>query len=137
MDTNQTLNIIDKYFKRLELLGNVSYKELMMIIYLMFIDEYYEYYRGISLKDINNDEVGLTDCRVKNLNKAIECLKCNSDILKCSQLDYLPTKIHWIIPDDPYEDNDYINGTTFYTEGPIAQKVLSVIKHINNNILQL
>ena len=102
MDTRQTLNIVDRYFNTFELLGSASINDYVAILYLMFIDEYYEFNRDISLKDIENNKVGLTDCLVKKLNYAIECLKTTSDILKDIELDYLPTKNHWIIPDiDP------------------------------------
>lgn len=139
METKQTLDIIGKYFRRLELFGEANIKELMMLTYLMFIDEYYEYYRNVSLNDIDNDEIGLTDCRVKNLNRALECLKFNSDILKCSTLDYLPTKIHWIIPDTSGDDDEqsYVKHSILYTVGTVSNKILEVNKSVNNHILEV
>lgn len=139
METKQTLDIIGKYFRRLELFGEANIKELMMLTYLMFIDEYYEYYRNVSLNDIDNDEIGLTDCRVKNLNRALECLKFNSDILKCSTLDYLPTKIHWIIPDTSGDDDEqsYVKHSILYTVGTVSNKILEINKSVNNHILEV
>lgn len=139
METKQTLDIIGKYFRRLELFGKANIKELMMLTYLMFIDEYYEYYRNVSLNDIDNDEIGLTDCRVKNLNRALECLKFNSDILKCSTLDYLPTKIHWIIPDTSGDDDEqsYVKHSILYTVGTVSNKILEINKSVNNHILEV
>lgn len=137
MDAKQTLNVLDSYFNTIEVLGSIDSKEYITLLYLMFIDEYYEFNRDISLKDIDNNEIGLTDCLVKKLNYAIECLKSKSHILQNVELDYLPTKNHWIIPDTPVEDNDYIEDNILYTTGSIIDNILEINKSINNHILQL
>lgn len=137
MDAKQTLNILDSYFNTIEVLGAIDSKEYVILLYLMFIDEYYEFNRDISLKDINNNEIGLTDCLVKKLNYTIECLKSQSNILQSVELDYLPGKNHWIIPDSPVEDNDYIEGSILYTTSSIINNIFETDKHIDNNILEL
>lgn len=106
MDTRQTLNIIDNYFDTFEIIGAESINDYATILYLMFIDEYYEFNRNISVEDTTDTEIGLTDCLVKTLNGVLECLKNNSNILQGIDLDYLPTKNHWIIPDCYYEDDE-------------------------------
>lgn len=136
MDTRQTLNIVDKYFNTFELLGNVHIDDFITILYLMFIDEYYEFNRDISLKDIDNNEIGLTDCLVKKLNNFIENLKINSNILQGIELDYLPTKNHWIIPDIP-EESDYIENNILYTNDDITDNILYTNNDIINGILQI
>lgn len=135
MDSQQTLDILDKYFNTFELLGSESIDDYVTILYLMFIDEYYEFNRNISLEDIDNNEIGLTDCLVRKLNDFLECLKSNSNILNSVDLDYLPTKNHWIIPDIEDEEDllikdkvlftiDYIDDYIFYTENIITDKIL-------------
>lgn len=148
MDTRQTLNVVDKYFNTFEILGVASNDDFITLLYLMFIDEYYEFNRDISLHDIDNDEVGLTDCLVKKLNVAIDCLKKNSNILKGVELEYLPTKYHWIIPDDHTDPDpgpeppepgtpEYIENNILYTNGTIINQVLNTEDIITNHILQL
>lgn len=138
MDTRQTLNVVDKYFNTFELLGSANNNDFITILYLMFIDEYYEFNRDISFKDINDDELGLTDCLVRKLNSFIECLKANSNILQGVELDYLPTKNHWIIPDIPDPTSDsYIEGGILYTNDIIINNILQTEHSIINNILQL
>lgn len=136
MDTRQTLNIVDRYFNTFEVLGTASLNDYVAILYLMFIDEYYEFNRDISFKDIDNDEIGLTDCLVRKLNTAIECLKTTSDILKGVELDYLPTKNHWIIPDVEPEDNWFVEDRILYTTDYVDNKILYTDGTINNKILQ-
>ena len=138
MDTKQTLDIVDEYFNILEASGYMDNKNLKALLYLMFIDEYYEYYRDVSLKDMDNDEIGLTDCLVKTLNAKLDCLKDLIDLIRCFNLDYLPTKNHWIIvnPDDPgeyYYVEDYILHTT---NDVIEDNVLISSKLIIDEILQ-
>lgn len=137
MDTKQTLNIVDKYFNTIELFGSANRKDFITILYLMFIDEYYEFNRDISLRDIDNDKIGLTDCLVKSLNTSLKCLKDNSNILQGVELDYLPGKNHWIIdgPDD--ESYYYIEGATLNTSDAIVNQTLITTKKVINNILQL
>lgn len=137
MDTRQTLNVVDKYFNTLEIFGSKNITDYITILYLMFIDEYYEFNRDISLKDIDDDEIGLTDCLVKTLNNELECLKVNSSILKGIELDYLPTKNHWIIPDDPHMDDDYIEDSILYTHDTILNNILQTHGTITDEILQL
>lgn len=137
MDTNQTLKIVNKYFNTLEILGSANHKDFITLLYLMFIDEYYEFNRDISLKDIDNEEIGLTDCLVKKLNAKLEYFKCNANILKGMELDYLPGKNHWIIPDSPVEEDDYIENNILNTVDSILNNILISHGVINNNILQV
>lgn len=137
MDTKQTLNIVDKYFNTIELFGNANRKDFITILYLMFIDEYYEFNRDISLRDIDNDKIGLTDCLVKSLNTSLKCLKDNSNILQGVALDYLPGKNHWIIESPDDESSDYIEGAMLNTSDTIVNQTLITTKKVINNILQL
>lgn len=138
MDTNQTLKVLNKYFNTIDIFGSYDNESFITLLYLMFIDEYYEFHRDISLKDLDNDEIGLTDCLVKKLNSAIECLKNNSILLKGEVLDYLPGKLHWIIPDVPEDtDTDYIDNNILYTSDSIQNHILLTQKSIINKILEL
>lgn len=139
MDTNQTLKIVNKYFNTLEVFGSYDSKSFIALLYLMFIDEYYEFNRDISLKDIDNDEIGLTDCLVKTLNNKLEYLKNNATILRGVELDYLPTKNHWIIisPDIPEEDDAYIENGVLITNDIVENHILKTSREIVNKILQL
>ena len=139
MDTKQTLDIVDEYFNVLEVAGQMDYKNLKALIYLMFIDEYYEYYRDISLKDMENNEIGLTDCLVKTLNAKLECLKDLADIIRCFGLDYLPTKNHWIIPEppQPVTEDYYVEDNILYTgDDVVISQVLITSKLIEEGVLQ-
>lgn len=152
MDTRQTLNIVDRYFNTFELLGSANVEDYITLLYLMFIDEYYEFNRNVSLQDIDNNKTGLTDCLVRKLNNFLECLKSNSDILQGVELDYLHTKNYWILPDpedyddegdggddsgDDEEDNCYVTNNTLYTNSEIINHILYINRLINDNILQL
>lgn len=138
MDTRQTLNIVDKYFNTLEIFGSANHNDFITLLYLMFIDEYYELKRDISLKYVDDNKLGLTDCFVKKLNANLEYFKNNSNILQGIELDYLPTKLHWIIEDtDDEKDSDYVINHVFNTNDTITNQTLITTKQITNHILQL
>lgn len=134
------LNLLNMHFEILEYYGQSDIQDLIAIIYLMFIDEYYEFYRDISFHDIDNDEVGLTDCMVKKLNAMLECLKKRASILSCVDIDELPTKLHWIIPDDHTETSYAVIDKIIYAENAsdyVNNYILYVDGVYNNNILVL
>lgn len=147
MDARQTLNVVDKYFNTLEIFGNRNRKDYIALLYMIFIDEYYEFKRDISLNEIENDGIGLTDCLVKTLNYALEVLKTNTTIFKGIDFDYLPSKNHWAIhgdvpdtpddPDIPTPTSDYIEDGVLITTDPIISGILITSKKIINKVLQL
>lgn len=138
MDAKQTLNVVDKYFNTLEIFGNRNLKDYIALLYMMFIDEYYEVKRNISLNEIENDGIGLTDCLVKTLNHALEVLKANTTIFKGIDFDYLPSKNHWEIPDIPTPTDDpRIEDGVLITTDSIVDGVLITSKQIINKVLQL
>lgn len=138
MDNEQILKVLNMHFSMLEYYGQADKNDLIAILYLMFIYEYYEMYRDISFRDIDNDEIGLTDCMVKKLNAMLECLKKRSNILRCIEIDELPTKLHWIIPDDHTETNYRVIDKILYAENDyVSNNVLYIDGIVRNNILVL
>ena len=136
MDNKEMLRILDMHFSILEYYGESNRNDLITLIYLMFIDEYYETFRNISLNDLDNDEIGLTECMVRKLNVMIECLRKRSKLLQCVGISDLPTKFHWIIPDDHSEDEpSYVENHILHTEGVVSNNILTVFGVVNNNIL--
>lgn len=98
MDSNQILNIMDKYFNTIEVFGDLSRNELDTLLYFMFIDECYEVKRDLYLKDATNP-YALNDCVVKMLNNTISVLKGMSEIACNEPLYDLPNMRHWVLPD--------------------------------------
>lgn len=136
MDTRQTLNILDKYWNMVENYGIMQSKETAALAYLMFLDEYYEVKRDISLKNMSDDNIGLTDELVKKLNKSLMCLKKLSCVIGSMNLDMLPSKYHWVIPDAPIvEDEEYIEGSMLVTTYGVTNMVLETGGIINDKIL--
>lgn len=142
MENEQMYRLLEAHFSMLEANGVADKNDLIAIIYLIFIDEYYEYFRNISFQDIDNNEIGLTDCMVKKLNDMIECLKLKSNLVRCVGIEYLCSKYHWIIPDDhtdpdiPGEDS-YIEGNVIYTKDNITGSLWTTENLIDNNTLTL
>lgn len=141
MENEQILEMLNKHFAMLETYGHADNKDLIAVIYIMFMSEYYEFFRDISFKDIDNEEVGLTDCRVKKLNAMLECLKRSSQLVRCAGLGEFFTKFHWIIPDDhsdPDPENpEYITDNILFSNGMVTNHVLETEDIINNHILEL
>ena len=147
MENEQILNMLNKHFAMLETYGYADKKDLIAIIYIMFMSEYYEFFRDISFRDMDNDKVGLTDCMVKKLNAMLECLKRSSQLVRCADLGEFFTKFHWIIPDDhtdpdppepPTPSNpEYIEDMVWYSNGVVNGHVLETEDSINNHILEL
>lgn len=138
MENEEMLDVLNMHFKMLEFYGQTSIQDVITILYLMFIDEYYEMYRDISFRDIDNDEIGLTDCMVKKLNTMLECLKQRTNLLRCVNISELPSKLHWIIPDDHTEYDYRIIDSILYAESDyILNNILYIDGIVNNNILVL
>ena len=88
---------------------------------------------------MENNEIGLTDCLVKTLNAKLECLKDLADIIRCFDLDYLPTKNHWIIPEppQPVTEDYYVEDNILYTgDDVVVSQVLITSKLIEEGVLQ-
>lgn len=134
MDSNQVIHIFDKYFNTTEIFGDFSNKELNVLLYLMFIDEYYEIRRNELLIDKTN-KYALNDCVVKKLNETISSLKNISATLFGETLDELPSVNHWIIPEYP-KHNDYIENNVFHVEELISN-IIHSSGEIINNVLKL
>lgn len=141
MENEDILRLINMHFSILETYGQANIKDLIAILYIMFMSEYYEYYRNISFHDIENSEIGLTDCMVQKLNAMLDCIKRSSNLAQCVNLGEFYTKWHWIIPDDhsdPEPSNpEYIEDGTFHSNGVVAAHILTVDDVINSHILEL
>lgn len=96
MDSTQVIKIINKYTHTLTSLGYIPNKETAVLLYIMFMDEYYEMLR--------EDET-LNDCIVKQLNNKLLCLKEHSCLFKGINFNYLYSIVHYIIPDAVYPKN--------------------------------
>lgn len=132
------LKLLNMHFEMLEYYGQSNVQDLIAIIYLMFIDEYYDYYRAISFNDIDNNEIGLTDCMVKNLNAMIDCLKKRTNLLSCTEISELPTKLHWVIPDIPVEDYEVVNNVLIVEDTYVLDNMLYIGNYIvDENTLML
>jgi hypothetical protein len=138
MENEEMLDVLNMHFKMLEFYGQTSIQDVITILYLMFIDEYYEMYRDISFHDMDNNEIGLTDCMVKKLNTMLECLKQRTNLLRCVNISELPSKLHWIIPDDHTEYDYRVIDNVLYAENDyVSNSILYIDGIVNNNILVL
>lgn len=133
MKTEQVLSILDKDFSIGERYGNVPKEEICILLYLMFIDEYYEIRRDFTVQDAK-DPRGLSDDLVKHLNNKIsQIIEC-SNTINSNSLDDLQSALYWIIPD---VDKDYVKDHILYTHNQIKDYVLNSYGDINDYILQL
>ena len=143
MDNKQLLDIISAYLKSIGDFGTANKNDLVALIYLMFMKDFYEANRNISLEDMGNDEVGLTDDMVRALNRNLECIVCMSCLVNEYSLDEFPTKNHWMVvgPDDEGgdepQDDAYIDGGVLHINAGISDRVLHTDLSINNKILEL
>lgn len=136
MQTNQVLTILNRSFDLGEYYGTIPEKEICILLYLMFIDEYYEVKRDIT-RESPEDIRGLSDDFVKLLNSKIdEIIEC-SDIINNNDLDYLQTTLYWLVPNYFIPDEDYIQDNTLFTKASVINNVLNTYGSVNNCILQL
>lgn len=136
MQTNQVLTILNRSFDLGEYYGTIPEKEICILLYLMFIDEYYEVKRDIT-RESPEDIRGLSDDFVKLLNSKIdEIIEC-SDIINNNDLDYLQTTLYWLVPNYLIPDEDYIQDNTLFTKANVINNVLNTYGSVNNCILQL
>lgn len=136
MQTNQVLTILNRSFDLGEYYGTIPEKEICILLYLMFIDEYYEVKRDIT-RESPEDIRGLSDDFVKLLNSKIdEIIEC-SDIINNNDLDYLQTTLYWLVPNYLIPDEDYIQDNTLFTKASVIDNVLNTYGSVNNCILQL
>lgn len=136
MQTNQVLTILNRSFDLGEYYGTIPEKEICILLYLMFIDEYYEVKRDIT-RESPEDIRGLSDDFVKLLNSKIdEIIEC-SDIINNNDLDYLQTTLYWLVPNYLIPDEDYIQDNTLFTKASVINNVLNTYGSVNNCILQL
>ena len=140
MQTNQVLTILNRSFDIGEYYGTIPEKEIYILLYLMFIDEYYEVRRDITINS-QEDVCGLNDDFVKLLNLKIdEIIEC-SDIINSNDLDYLQNALYWVIPNYPPIDDDdnkdYVQDNVLFTQSSVVNNILSAYGNVNNYILQL
>lgn len=136
MQTNQVLTILNRSFDLGEYYGTIPEKEICILLYLMFIDEYYEVKRDIT-RESPEDIRGLSDDFVKLLNSKIdEIIEC-SDIINNNDLDYLQTTLYWLVPNYLIPNEDYIQDNTLFTKASVINNVLNTYGSVNNCILQL
>lgn len=139
MQTNQVLTILNRSFDLGEYYGTIPEKEICILLYLMFIDEYYEVKRDITINS-QSDVCGLNDDFVKLLNLKIdEIIEC-SDIINSNDLDYLQNILYWVIPNYPPIDGDnkdYVQDNVLFIQSSVVNNILSAYGNVNNYILQL
>lgn len=139
MQTNQVLTILNRSFDIGEYYGTIPEKEIYILLYLMFIDEYYEVKRDITINS-QSDVCGLNDDFVKLLNLKIdEIIEC-SDIINSNDLDYLQNILYWVIPNYPPIDGDnkdYVQDNVLFIQSSVVNNILSAYGNVNNYILQL
>lgn len=148
MDNRQLLDIIVAFMRSLSDFGNAGRNDLVALIYLVFMKDFYETNRNISLEDMENDEVGLTDDMVRVLNRNLECIMCMSCLVDESALDEFPSKNHWMVvsPDDESDDEgggdephdeEYIINRILYILAGVDNHTLHAVKRVINRILYL
>lgn len=138
MENKDILKLINAYFAILESNGKSDKKDLIAVVCIMFMSEYYEFFRNISFNDIENNEIGLTDCMVKKLNTTLDCFKKSSRLVQCVNLGEFYTKWHWIIPDDHSESDYYVaNGVLYAGNDTVSDGILDILGTVENKILLL
>lgn len=142
MDNRQLLDIIVAYMRSLSDFGMSGKDDLVALIYLMFMKDFYEAQRNISLDDMSNDNVGLTDDMVRALNRNLDCIMCMSCLIDESALGPFPTKNHWMVvgPDDDGGDDEGGGGEgggDSHGDDEIADHILYTIGHVSGRILQI